>query len=123
MKRHVHLLKPLAVITIIALIVYSFVYFNSEKKALQITAIVDKVTRGGMDDIVISLNGARGVFFISRTEKDGLTASLLHEKLVNKEVMVSYKEPNGFLSLSPMTSTNQITELKLDGQVIFQQAR
>lgn len=86
-------------------------------------AVVINVSEGGLKDIVVSLSGVRGIYYISHGKERGLNADSLAKRLLNKRVHLLYAKP-GFLSrLSPATDTRQIVELKLADKVIFSDLR
>jgi hypothetical protein len=88
---------------------------NSIKK----NAIVTAVKQGGLKDIVVSLDGVRGMFYISHITRKDLNVDSLSEMLVNKEVLIYYSKPRFLSYFSPAITTIQITEIRLNDEVIF----
>ena len=92
---------------------------ESKANSSQMKALVTNVSEGGMKDIVVSLDGKRGIYYISNTSKKSLTANNLATQLLNKEVQVSYIKPRAFTLFSPMTNTIKITEIKVGNDIVF----
>lgn len=113
-------LIPIGIIAAIIMIVLALapVRVNREN-SIEAKAIVTAVKQGGLKDIVFSLDGVRGMYYISHITKKDLNAASLNSMLVNKEVIIYYSKPRFLSYLSPMTSTIQITELRLNDEVIF----
>jgi uncharacterized membrane protein YhdT len=118
------MLMPVVFITLIIMIIAALapVKVNRENSA-ELRAVVTKVKHGGLNDIVFSLDGVKGMYYISHMTKEDLNADNLSAKLTGREVIISYSKPGFFSNLSPMTSTIQITELKLGDEVIFSEFR
>ncbi len=113
-------LIPILLTVVIIMIVLALapVKVNREN-SIEMKARVTAVKQGGLKDIVFSLAGVRGMYYISHITKKGLNADSLSSMLVNKEVIIYYSKPRFLSYLSPMTSTIQITELRLNNEVIF----
>lgn len=107
-----------AVIAVIVLVALKPSAVNREN-CVEVDAVVTSVTKGGLKDIVISLQGVRGIHFIEKGTEKGLSVKSLSEKLHGKKVALFYKKP-GFLSgLSPVTDTRQIVELRTGSEVVY----
>ncbi len=113
-------LIPFALIVLIIMFVFALapVRVNREN-SIEMKANVIAVKQGGLKDIVFSLSGVRGMFYISHTTRKDLNADSLSSMLVNKEVIINYSKPRFLSYLSPMTTTIQITELRLGDELIF----
>lgn len=84
-----------------------------------VTGVVTSVTKGRSDDIVVMLDGIRGVHYIRKGIERGFNVDSLASRLLNKKVTVYYAKPHLLSRLSPVTDTRQITELKAGNQVLF----
>lgn len=113
-------LIPIVLLAIVMTLVLALspVKVNRENSA-EMEAVVSAVKQGGLNDIVFSLEGARGMYYISHITKKDLSADSLRRRLINKKVMIYYSKPRFLSFLSPMTSTIQITELRLGDEVIY----
>ncbi len=88
---------------------------NSEVKQ----GIVTYVTENGLKDIVISLQGVQGIFYISNALKKGLSVDSLRQTLVGKNATLYVTKPSFFTKFSPMTNTLGINEVMLDEKVLY----
>ncbi|HCN82973.1 MAG TPA: hypothetical protein DIT07_05035 [Sphingobacteriaceae bacterium] len=114
------LLIPTVFIAVIMMIVMALapVKINRENSG-KMEAIVSSVKQGGLKDIVFSLDGVRGIYYISHITKKNLNADSLSERMIDKKVIIYYAKPRFLSYLSPMTNIIQITELRLGDEVIF----
>lgn len=113
-------LIPMVLLAIIISLILALtpVKINRENSA-QMEVVVTAVKQGGLKDIVFSLEGVRGMYYISHITKNDLRADNLSRRLINKKVMIYYSKPRFLSYLSPMTSKVQITELRLGDEVIY----
>lgn len=118
------LFMPIAFTVLIVMAILSLipVKVNKENSA-EIIANVMAVKQGGLNDIVFSLQGSRGIYYISHITKNDLNADSLSRKLIGQTVKIYYAKPHFFASLSPTTNTIQIKELSLGDEVIFSEFR
>ena len=114
-----NLLIPIVFIGVIIIIVLALVpvQINRENSA-EMKVIVTAVRQGGLKDITFSLEGIRGIYYISHATKKNLNADCL-VRLIDKKVTIFYSKPHFLSRLSPMTNSIQITELRLGDEVIF----
>lgn len=111
---------PVAFAVLIVMAVLSLIPFKVNKEnSAEIIADVLAVKQGGLNDIVFSLQGSRGVYYISHITKNDLNADSLSQKLIGRTVKIYYAKPHFFASLSPTTNTIQIKELSIGEEVIF----
>lgn len=115
LKSIVILLAAVALVVVITLRPFS----TDRKDYIQVRAIVTKVSVGGLHDIVISLHNIRGIHYISKNNTNGLTAAILSERLVNKEVLLSYMNPGALSKFAPGTEKRKITEIRLGKELIY----
>lgn len=80
---------------------------------------VSYVTENGLKDIVITLEGVQGIFYIGSGVKKGLNADSLRQILVGHTATLYIAKPSFFTKFSPMTNTLSIYEVKLDGTVLY----
>ncbi len=107
-------------IGIIALVLVLFMPAEiSRDNSTQLSGIVSRVDIGGQKDIVLVIEGIRGIHFIDKGVKRGINIDSLKNKIVKKEVTLHYSKPGLWSKLSPMTDTRRITELSLGSEVIF----
>lgn len=121
MKKTNRFIVPLLLSVIILSILIFF--FKSPKlskeNSRKLNGIVSLVDIGGKGDIIVSIEGVRGIQFISNGIKRGIHADLLKKKLINREVTLYYTKPSFWAKLSPVTDTRRITELKLGDETVF----
>ena len=114
MNRFSRIFLPLVLVVVAGLFVLATLPVRlSRENSAEVKALVTKVSNGGMQDIVISLDGKKGMYYISKASKNNLTSDGLAEVLTNREVSVLYSRPRALSLLNPMTNTLQITELRL----------
>jgi len=114
-------LRPLMLLLIIMTLLL-FVFKQSKismANSNELNGVVSKVDIGGQGDIIVSIEGIRGIQFISNGIKRGIDLSLLKKKLTNKQVTLYYSKPSFWSRLSPVTDTRRITELRLGGNTVF----
>jgi hypothetical protein len=120
MTKITRVLIPLVLIAVVIMAVLALAPHRiSRENSSEIRGVVTSVKQGGLKDIVFSLEGVRGIYYISHSTKKDLNAASLGGRLINKKVMISYVKPRLFTMLSPVTNTIQITELRLGDEVIF----
>ncbi len=88
---------------------------NSERKQ----GIVTYVTENGLKDIVISLQGVQGIFYISNGLEKGLSVDSLRQQLVGNKATLYITKPSFFTKFSSMTNTLGINEVKLNEKVLY----
>lgn len=111
---------PIVFITAIVMIVFALAPVKIKREnSAEMKAIVTAVKQGGLNDIVFSLDGVRGMYYISHITKKDLNADSLSGRLIDKKVIIYYAKPRFLSYLNPMTNTIQITELRLGDEVIF----
>lgn len=91
----------------------------SKDNSTQLNGIVSGVDIGGQNDIVVIIEGVRGIHFIDKGVKRGINIDSLKDKIVKKQVTLYYSKPSLWGKLSPMTDTRRITELSLGSEIIF----
>lgn len=91
----------------------------SRDNSSKLTGIVSRVDSGGRKDIVLVIEGARGIHFIEKGVTRGINIDSLKHKIIRKPVTLYYSKPGLWSKLSPMTDTRRITELSLGSEVIF----
>lgn len=95
MKVFTRYLMPLVLGLIVVVVVFlglrpaAITRQNSER----ISGVVNAVSKGGLKDIVITLEGIRGIHYISRGIERGINADSLSAKLLNKKVTIYYAKP------------------------------
>jgi hypothetical protein len=91
----------------------------SRENSATVKAVVSKIKAGGLQDIAITLDRVRGLFYINKGVTRGISVEHLNTQLLHKEVTILYAEPQGLSRLSPMTTSNHITEVRLGENVIY----
>lgn len=121
MKNLIKIYAPIFVfLSVIGLVVFEVIpqkatHANSEIKQ----GIVTYVNENGLKDITISLQGIRGIFYISNGVEKGLSADSLRQVLVGNKATLYITKPSFFTRFSPMTSTLGIHEVDLNGKVLY----
>jgi hypothetical protein len=114
------LFMPIAFIVLFVMAVLSLIPIKANKEnSAEMIANVMAVKQGGLNDIVFSLQGLRGIYYISHITKNDLNADSLSRRLIGRTVKIYYAKPHFLALLSPTTNTIQITELRLGDEVIF----
>ncbi|WP_069659219.1 hypothetical protein [Arcticibacter eurypsychrophilus] len=121
MKKVSRFLIPLLLsVLIIAFLLFLFKPSKlSKENSKQLKGVVSVVDIGGKGDIIVSIEGVRGIQFISNGIKRGINVDLLKKILINKQVTLYYSKPSFWTKLSPVTDTRRITELKLGQETVF----
>lgn len=120
MDRFSKIFIPLVFAGVIILFVLAIIPVKiSRANSARVKAVVAGVSQGGLKDIVISLDGLRGIYYIRHSDENNFSVTDLGEKLANKEVIILYTKPRALSLLSPMTNTVRINELKLGNEVVF----
>lgn len=77
------------------------------------------VTENRLKDIVITLAGVQGIFYIPNSEMQGLNVNNLRQTLVGHTATLYIANPSFFTKFSPMNNTLGIYQVKLDGKVLY----
>ena len=111
------------ILSSVAVIIFLLVMLKptavSRENSVTINATVSDVTEGGLKDIIITLDGIRGIHYINKRAEKGLQIDSLNKYLKNKKVIISYRKPSVLARLNPMTDKRQIVELKLEQKIIY----
>jgi len=91
----------------------------TRENSITVNSVIIGVSEGGLKDIVISLKGARDIYYINKGIEKGLNVDDLNKKLMNKSVTILYAKPRMLSRFGPMTDTRFITELRLDKEIIY----
>ena len=91
----------------------------SRDNSTQLKGVVSGVDIGGQNDIVVIIEGVRGIHFIDQGVKRGINIDSLKSKLVHKWVTLYYSKPSLWSKLSPMTDTRRITQISVGSETIF----
>ena len=115
MKRTIFIVFVLLFITFCALILRP-VLTPTEETALNVTGQVSNIWEGPSYDVVIKLSGIDDVYYINRGLEHEFTLNELQE-LVNEEITIKY--PKHWTPLDPTSSTHHISQLIVDGKIIY----
>jgi hypothetical protein len=121
MRKLIKIYVPIFIfLSVISLLIFEVVpkkvnLENSEVKQ----GIVTYVTENGLKDIVISLQGVQGIFYISNGTEKGLSVDSLRQQLVGNKATLYITKPSFFTKFSPMTNTLGIHEVKLNEKVLY----
>lgn len=91
----------------------------SRDNSTQLKGVVSGVDIGGQNDIVVIIEGVRGIHFIDQGVKRGINIDSLKAKVVHKWVTLYYSKPSLWSKLSPMTDTRRITQISVGSETIF----
>jgi hypothetical protein len=112
-------------LVIFALVIFTGVFLVlrpvplTRENSIALRAIVSKVTEGPEDNVILKLDNGRGIYFINHGLAKGLSLDSLQRELINREVTVLYLKPGPLAALSPVSDTRHITELSLNGRLIY----
>lgn len=104
---------------IVIFIVAQSLYSSRVNDETKISAKVVNVSEGGLKDIVVGLQGIRGIHYISKSNTKGLKVDKLNELLSNKEINLTYIRPGIVSKISPGTETRLISQIELGDSIIY----
>ena len=79
------------------------------------------IFEGGVKDVVIRLKETNQWFYINRGLEAGLEIQKLKDELIGTEVTIIY--PKYWTPLDPKNSNKHLTELRLNGNVVYSELR
>ncbi len=109
----------IAASAVVLFIIAQSLYSSRISDQTKISARVVNVSEGGLKDIVVGLQGIRGIHYISKSNTKGLKVDELNELLANKEINLTYIRPRIVSKFSPGTETRLISQIELGDSVIY----
>lgn len=91
----------------------------SRANSLSVNATVTGISKGGLNDIIISLDRARGIFYIAKSASQNLDIDSLSKRLVGEQIIVFYSKPHFLSRLSPIADKKLITEILLGTDTVY----
>lgn len=87
-----------------------------ERNSITEHGVVSDMYETAFKDLVVKLQGQGATFYIKNDRNDKMSLSSLRDKLLNKRVVIQYKEP-----ISKSKSEHFISKLELEneGEVIY----
>jgi hypothetical protein len=74
---------------------------SSKDNSVELTGIVDRLSEGGVKDLVFKLQGDPNIYYINRALEDGFALQKTRDKLLGKEITLWYakhrSDPGGHL--------------------------
>lgn len=89
------------------------------KNNREISGTVTDLRKGKSDDIVITLEGKRDLFYIDRGIERGINIDSIRNKIYGKSVTLYCAKPSIIMKMGPMVNTIAIYQIKLGNEVIF----
>ena len=106
---------------LLAVFLFRPVPIVQEMEANVISGVVNGIYRGGIKDIVFTIEGDERHFYINRGEDLGLSINELREKLIGNNITIKY--PEYWTPLDWNGSTRHLSKLVYQHQVIFNELK
>jgi hypothetical protein len=116
-KTHLTIAAAIGLFVLLAAFTLRPVPTPAEKDCLVVCGTVTNIYEGGVKDVVFTLDGHKGNYYINRGLEHGLDLATLKKQLEGKAITIKY--PDHWSLLDPGNSIRHISKVEYAGRTVY----